>query len=184
MYRRYEYLPHPGVLYAVFGAAAANYIDGDPVWLLVVGAPGSGKTEALQGISRLPHVYQAATLTEPALLSGSPQRERSKGAKGGLLRELGEFGIILHKDFGSVLSMHRDARAAALAALREVYDGRGPVTSARTGAGTALVRERPGCSPAAPRQSTGTRVRWLLSVRGFCSTGCPPSRVNVRPARR
>ena len=27
------------------------------------------------------------------------------------------------KDFGSVLSMNRDARAAVLAALREVYDG-------------------------------------------------------------
>ena len=27
------------------------------------------------------------------------------------------------QDFGSVLSMHREARAAVLAALREVYDG-------------------------------------------------------------
>ena len=31
--------------------------------------------------------------------------------------------MILCKDFGSVLSMNRDARAAVLAALREVYDG-------------------------------------------------------------
>mgnify|MGYP003466777145 CR=1 FL=1 len=27
------------------------------------------------------------------------------------------------KDFGSILSMHRDARGAVLAALREIYDG-------------------------------------------------------------
>ncbi len=33
------------------------------------------------------------------------------------------FGILVLKDFGSVLSMHRDQRAAVLAALREIYDG-------------------------------------------------------------
>jgi hypothetical protein len=57
------------------------------------------------------------------LLSGTPKRERGKEAKGGLLREIGDFGIVLHKDFGSVLSMNRESRAAVLAALREVYDG-------------------------------------------------------------
>src|SRR5439155_21641856 len=51
------------------------------------------------------------------------RRERSKDAKGGLLREIGEFGILLHKDFGSVISMNRDTRAQVLAALREIYDG-------------------------------------------------------------
>jgi hypothetical protein len=40
-----------------------------------------------------------------------------------LLRQIGEFGIIVLKDFGSVLAMHAETRAEALAALREVYDG-------------------------------------------------------------
>ena len=65
----------------------------------------------------------AATLTEPALLSGTPKKDTSRSAKGGLLREIGEFGILLAKDFTSILSMHRESRAAVLAALREVYDG-------------------------------------------------------------
>src|SRR5262249_28279419 len=43
--------------------------------------------------------------------------------RGGLLREIGEFGIILLKDFGSILSMRPDAKAEVLGALREVYDG-------------------------------------------------------------
>jgi hypothetical protein len=68
-------------------------------------------------------VHAAATLTEGALLSGTPGKEREAGTKGGLLREIGEFGILLCKDLGSVLSMNRDARAAVLAALREVFDG-------------------------------------------------------------
>jgi hypothetical protein len=46
-----------------------------------------------------------------------------KGATGGLLRQIGSFGVLLVKDFTSVLAMNRDARAEARAALREVYDG-------------------------------------------------------------
>src|SRR5262249_43288202 len=56
-------------------------------------------------------------------LSGTPSGQRAKAARGGLLREVGEFGIILLKDFGSVLSMRPDAKAEVLGALREVYDG-------------------------------------------------------------
>jgi hypothetical protein len=68
-------------------------------------------------------VHPAVTITEAALLSGTPKKEMASGAKGGLLREIGPAGIIVAKDFGSVLSMHRGARSTVLAALREVYDG-------------------------------------------------------------
>jgi hypothetical protein len=122
-YRRWMHLPDPGVLYFTLGAVAANLLPGDPIWGLVVGAPGSGKTEALMGASKLPHVHEAGTLTEASLLSGSPKRDHGPKATGGVLRQIGAFGIILCKDFGSVLSMHRDARSSVLAALREVYDG-------------------------------------------------------------
>ena len=46
-----------------------------------------------------------------------------KEAKGGLLRQIGDFGIISLKDFGSILSMRPDAKPEVLAALREIYDG-------------------------------------------------------------
>ena len=105
---------------------------------------GGGKTEILGGISRLPDVHPAATVTEAALLSGTSKRDRSATAKGGLLREIGDFGIILAKDFGSVLSMHRDARGAVLAALREIYDGAGPATSGRMAARPSPGRARSG----------------------------------------
>jgi hypothetical protein len=118
------YLPDKGPLEAVLAAVAANRIEAfDPCWLLVVGPSGVGKTETVAAITGLSDVYSAATLTEAALLSGTPQRDKAKSAKGGLLREIGEFGILTLKDFGSVLSMHHDARAGALAALREIYDG-------------------------------------------------------------
>jgi FaeA-like protein len=58
-----------------------------------------------------------------AALSGTPKKQHDKGARGGLLLQIGSFGVIILKDFGSVLSMHAETRAETLAALREVYDG-------------------------------------------------------------
>jgi hypothetical protein len=122
-FREWLHLPDPGALQVILATVAVNSAHGDPVWMLLVAPPGGGKTEILHPLAGLPHVYPAGTLTEAALLSGTPKRDKAAEAKGGLLREIGDFGIILHKDFGSVLSMHRDARASVLAALREIYDG-------------------------------------------------------------
>ena len=123
VFRRHLHMPDAGALLVTMAAVAANRADGDPLWLMLVGPPGGGKSEVLGALSPLPDVHPAATITEAALLSGTPKREVASSSKGGLLREIGESGIIVAKDFGSVLSMHRDARGAVLAALREVYDG-------------------------------------------------------------
>lgn len=120
---RWLFLPDKAPLYAVLGTISANRLPGDPVWLLLVGPPGSGKSETLQAAAGLPEVHPTGTLTEAALLSGTAAKERAQNAKGGLLREIGSFGVILCKDVGSILSMHREGRAQVLAGLREIYDG-------------------------------------------------------------
>jgi hypothetical protein len=122
-YRRWLHLDSADQVIAALGAVAANLLPGDPLWMLFVGAPGSGKTETAAPLGALHYVHLAATVTEAALLSGVAKKEHEAGATGGLLRQIGPFGILLAKDFTSVLSMNRDTRAAVLAALREVYDG-------------------------------------------------------------
>jgi hypothetical protein len=96
-FRKWLYLPDPAPLLVTLGAVAANVRDGDPVWLLLVGPPGGGKSELLQSLIGLPDIHPTATLTEAALLSGTPKREHDANAKGGLLRAIGNFGIILCK---------------------------------------------------------------------------------------
>jgi putative DNA primase/helicase len=122
-FERNLYLPDPGVVYVALATVAANRLEGDPSWTVIVGPSSGGKTEVLNAVSGLNDVHHAGTLTEASLLSGTPSRDKAKGARGGLLRVIGDRGLLVCKDFGSVLSMHRDARAATLSALREIYDG-------------------------------------------------------------
>jgi hypothetical protein len=123
-FREWLWLDDLVPLYATLGAYAANTLDGDPCWLILVGGSGRGKTEIAQALAGLPGVRLAAVLTEAALLSGTSKKERAANASGGLLREIGERGTLVLKDFTSILSMNRDTRAALLAALREIFDGR------------------------------------------------------------
>jgi hypothetical protein len=123
-FSRWLHLPDPGPVYVTLGTVAANRVAGfDPTWLILVGAAGSGKTEALQALSGLGGVHVVGTLTEASLLSGTPRKDTATGASGGLLREIGESGIVVLKDFGSILSLHREERGRVLAALREIFDG-------------------------------------------------------------
>jgi hypothetical protein len=123
VFQHWLLLPSLNPVYAVLGTLAANILPGDPVWLGLIGPPSSAKTEILNSLSQLSGVVQAATLTVGGLLSGTPKRQRASGARGGLLNQIGGFGIIVLKDFGSILSMHAETRAEVLAALREIYDG-------------------------------------------------------------
>ena len=75
VFRRWLHMPHLiGALYVLLGTYAANRMSGDPLWLMLVGGSGWGKTELLMSIIRLPHVHLASTLTEASLLSGTSRR--------------------------------------------------------------------------------------------------------------
>lgn len=108
----------------LLAALAAHRMGGDPVWLLIVSGSGAAKTETVNSAHTMHGAHTISTITsEGALLSASSKKDRAKDASGGLLNEIGDDGIIIVKDFTSILSMNRDARAAVMAALREIYDG-------------------------------------------------------------
>lgn len=111
------------VCHAVYVANMA--LPGDPVWVFLVGGSGQGKTERLAPLATMPHVVLTSTLSgEAALLSATARKDRAEHAHGGLLRQIGDKGILIIKDFTSILEMDRTARGEVLAAFREVYDGR------------------------------------------------------------
>jgi hypothetical protein len=109
---------------AVLATAAAERLDGDPLWLLLISGSGNAKTETVQALDGVGALVVSAISSEGALLSATSRKDRSKEATGGLLRQLGDRGVLVIKDVTSILSMERTSRGMLLAALREMHDGR------------------------------------------------------------
>lgn len=130
--RRWFYKPDLQAIRIVLGAVNAHYLKlGDPAWLFLVAPPGTGKTTmSIMGASKLPEVTPLGDFTENTFLSGFYGHQTP-----GLLEKLGRTeqagnvhtthgnGILLAKDFTTVLSMRREKRAAILSQLREIHDG-------------------------------------------------------------
>jgi hypothetical protein len=124
-FQAHLHLPDPAPLVLTLAAVVANLgmDEGDPVWTVNVGGSSRGKTEIVSALDGFPGVRVIGALTVAALLSGTSRKDRAKNATGGILHELGDQGILVVKDFGAILTLHREARAQVLQALRDVYDG-------------------------------------------------------------
>ncbi len=112
-----------GAIDAVLATAAVIKLDGDPLWLMLVGGPGNAKTETVSALKEFGAHIVSTIASEGALLSGTSKGERASDATGGLLRTIGSSGVLVIKDFTSILSMSRNSRPLVLGALREIYDG-------------------------------------------------------------
>ena len=108
----------------VLAAAAANRMRHEPVWLMIVGGSGTGKTEVAKSLVGIGAHIVSTIHSEGALLSASKKEGKEGSGTGGLLKEVGPDAIVVLKDFTSILSMpERGQRPLILAALREIHDG-------------------------------------------------------------
>ncbi len=126
-FREHLHLPDPTPLHLVLGSVVANYLDEDPMWLILVAPPSSGKTEFVSALD----LYGDAHPFSNSTVAGMATYNNGGGGNGGLLfrfreQEAGRrFGIITIKELGTILGQAaRDGGSSSLIdALREVYDG-------------------------------------------------------------
>lgn len=131
-FQDYMYLPDPTALYVTMGMLAGNMISGHPLWMMLVGSSGSGKTHMLKSLGLVPHTRRVSSIEgKAALLSGVKKKERAADATGGLLREMqwGDmgpdargYGCIVFLEFMNILSMQRDGMKIMMTAFRDIYD--------------------------------------------------------------
>ena len=118
---KYLLLEDQDVVPIVLAAVAAHRLDGEAVWLLLVGPPSGAKTAILDLLGDVPGMFPLSDLTDRTLASGL-EPDDGRGRDPSLLNRLTN-EILVFKDFTTILSMQRDRRLAVLAQLREVYDG-------------------------------------------------------------
>jgi hypothetical protein len=108
---------------ATTSIAACNRLDGDPPWLLLISGSGNAKTETVSALAGAGAIVTSTIDSPGALLSATSRQETASDATGGLLRKIGDRGLLVIKDFTSILSLDRNMRSKVLAGLREVADG-------------------------------------------------------------
>ncbi len=102
----------------------ANQLDGPPVWLLFVAPPSGGKTAVLltlDGLEFLPGKqvsFFISDLTENTFASGF----KTGGGNASLLSKVPYGGLLVFKDFTSILTKRREARDAIMGQMREIFD--------------------------------------------------------------
>lgn len=106
-------------VYCMLSTAATRWLDGDPLWVLFIAGSGHAKTETLMPLQGLDHTVLLSELTSTAAFLPVTGGEGT----GGILPSVGDNGMLLVKDFTTILSMNQRTRDAILAAFREIYDG-------------------------------------------------------------
>lgn len=98
----------------------SNNLSGEPLWLLLVGPPGGGKTLLLQAVSDLDTTHYESSLGPKTLVSGYKMPDGSDPSL--MPKIIGKTLII--KEYTEIMSLSGADQDQLFAVLRGAYDGR------------------------------------------------------------
>lgn len=114
------------VVEVAIACAIAHYFRNDkPIWLMILGAPGTGKTSlVLSCLEALPYATVQDDLSTSTFLSGLALGEKNQFS---LLHNIGtpkdRSGILLFPDFTTFMTKRQEERSQVMGQLRRIYDG-------------------------------------------------------------
>src|ERR1044072_4842000 len=108
---------------ATVATAAAGKFGGDPLWLMLISGSGGAKTETVSSLLGGEAMLISTISSEAALLTATTPRKSTKNATGGILRQIGDQGLLVIKHFTWILSMMWQTRSTVLSVLREIHQG-------------------------------------------------------------
>jgi predicted transcriptional regulator len=168
-------------LAAMFAVILSNQISGPPVWLFVVGPPGSGKTTALLTFAESPKTVFQSTLMPHSLVSGFKPSDPEDDPS--LLPKLIGNTLVL-KDWTEIMALPATIQDDLFGVLRGAYDGRAEKTF---GNGVSRVYDPchfsilAGVTPAIHAQQRATLGERFLKMT-FIRPGTHDPRSHIRAA--
>lgn len=114
-FEKWLLITDPTILDVAIGTVVANLFRNNPVWVFLIGPPGSAKSEIVNSCKSTEYVHPLSDLTAQTFASGH-------GDDRSLLTEL-DGKVLTFKDFTTVLSKRPDTLDEILSQLREIYDG-------------------------------------------------------------
>ena len=120
VFNKWLFLRNTDVIDVMLATVLTQRIDGSPVWMFVVGPPGSAKTAIVSALSTVEMTYATSTLTAPSLISGASLQGTSDPS---LIPRLND-KVLVVKDFTSILSLPDREQKEIFGILRDAYDGR------------------------------------------------------------
>lgn len=119
-FKRWLYLDSVDGIDIMLATAISQQIDGEPVWMFLVGPPGSAKTETLSTLSWIDNIYMTSSVTPHSLISGAAWKDNADPS---LIPKLNGKVMVI-KDFTSILSMRDNEKDEIFGILRDAYDGK------------------------------------------------------------
>jgi len=128
--REHLYMEDEDIIDVIMAATITNVMQlGQPVWLVIIGAPSSGKTQYIAPLefsqpAGKKIIHEITDITPNTFLSGSLTSKKGDNAfEPSLLKRIGDHGILLFPDLTALFSKESQTLHEILGQLRHIYDG-------------------------------------------------------------
>jgi len=120
VFRKWLFLDSTNGIDVLLATMISQRLEGPPVWLFLVGPPGSAKTELISSLHDLDDVYSTSTVTPHSLISGANFAGMKQDPS--LIPKLNG-RVLVVKDFTAVMGAKDQEKDEIFSILRDAYDG-------------------------------------------------------------
>lgn len=115
IYKKWLWLEDTKRIDVILAAYLTQYLEGTPIWIIMVGNSGDGKTEQLMALENCPNTHIEHNITSKTLVSGNPKVNDLAPELNGK--------VVMIPDMAQILQLPPQDKGELWSQLRDLYDG-------------------------------------------------------------